>query len=363
MSDFIVVGAGLAGLLTARELRATGAAVTIVEHGAVGRQASWAGGGILSPLYPWTYPEAVNTLVAASQRLWPDLCEALRVSTGIDPECEASGLLVLDAAAVEPGVRWAATAGVMADVIDGRARAPAMSGITFPHARALFLPQVKQVRNPRLLAALRQSVVQSGVRILEHDPVTALRVEHGRVQGVTTALAAYAGGAVVITAGAWTAELLRQHGVALAIRPVRGQMLLLRAAPGLVGPIVLYEGRYLIARRDGRVLVGSTMEEVGFECRTTDAARVELLAYARRLVPELGDAPCEAHWAGLRPGSPNGTPYIGALTSLAGLYVNAGHFRNGVVMAPASARLVVDLMLARSPLVDPRPYQPPSPSV
>lgn len=360
MSDFIVVGAGLAGLLTARELRATGAAVTIVEHGAVGRQASWAGGGILSPLYPWTYPDAVNTLVAASQRLWPDLCEALRVASGIDPECEASGLLVLDEVAIECGVQWASAAGVTAQVIDATTRPSAMSGITFPHARALSLPHVKQVRNPRLLAALRQSVVQSGVRIVEHDPVTALRVERGRVQGVTTASATYNSAAVVITAGAWTAELLRQYGVSLAIRPVRGQMLLLRAAPGLFGPIVLYEGHYLIARRDGRVLVGSTMEEVGFECRTTDAARVELLAYARRLVPVLADAPIEQHWAGLRPGSPSGIPYIGALPCLAGLYVNAGHFRNGVVMGPASARLVVDLMLARSPLVDPRPYQPPS---
>jgi glycine oxidase len=140
------------------------------------------------------------------------------------------------------------------------------------------------------------------------------------------------------------------------VHPVRGQMLLFKTKPGLIKRMVLEENRYVIPRRDGRVLFGSTIEEAGFDKSTTEQARTELSAIARERFPVLKDYPIEHHWAGLRPGSPAGVPYICRHPELENLYINAGHFRNGVVLGPASARLAADLIIGRKPVVDPVPY-------
>jgi glycine oxidase len=133
-------------------------------------------------------------------------------------------------------------------------------------------------------------------------------------------------------------------------------MLLFHARPGQLTRILLYKGHYAIPRADGRILVGSTMEQVGFDRAVTDDARDELVDTARSLVPFLAETPLERHWSGLRPGSPEGIPYIGVHPGGRGLFVNAGHYRNGVVMAPASARMVTDIVLNRPTILDPAPY-------
>jgi glycine oxidase len=164
--------------------------------------------------------------------------------------------------------------------------------------------------------------------------------------------------AFVVCGGAWSARLLAGAGAGLPVRPVRGQMILYRRPAGELPCIVLAEGRYVIPRRDGHVLCGSTLEEVGFDKTATTEARASLEASAARLWPVLaGQAPV-AHWAGLRPGSPDGIPFIGRVPGSDNLWVNAGHHRNGLVLAPASARLLADLVTGRTPSVDPRPYQP-----
>jgi glycine oxidase len=134
-------------------------------------------------------------------------------------------------------------------------------------------------------------------------------------------------------------------------------MLVLRSQPGHISHIILKRGHYLIPRQDGRILVGSTVEETGFDRSITDLAHSELRAAAVELAPSLNECPVEHHWAGLRPGSPDGTPFIGEHPNIRGLFVCGGHFRNGIVLAPASARLATDLMLGRPPLFDPTPYQ------
>ena len=140
------------------------------------------------------------------------------------------------------------------------------------------------------------------------------------------------------------------------MQPVRGQMLLFGAEPGIISRIVLDRGHYVIPRRDGNVLMGSTLEYTGFHKETTDEALAELSAIAVNRFPVLKDYPITRQWAGLRPGSPQGVPYIGPFPGIEGLYVNSGHFRNGVVLSPASARLLADLVLDRPPIVPPEPY-------
>lgn len=354
--DCLIVGGGLIGMLTARELAQAGLGVCVVERGETGRESSWAGGGILSPLCPWAMPDAVTRLAEWSQREYPGLADALAAETGIDPEWTRSGLLMLDAGDTERAVRWSNENGVTLRAIDGHASVMAIEPGCRTTETALWLPEVAQIRNPRLARALARSLELRGVVIRTGTEVRAIVARDGRVRGVETGAGFIAADRVVIAGGAWSAGLLAPLGVHVDIRPVRGQMLLYRTAPGVLTRIVIGDGHYLIPRRDGHILAGSTLEETGFDKSTTEEARAGLACFTEDLVPALAGAEIVRHWAGLRPGSPSGIPYIGEAPGIDGLYVNAGHYRNGVLLAPASARLLADLVLGRASLIDPGPY-------
>ncbi len=355
--DVLVVGGGLIGMLTARELRREGMRVALVERGATGSESTWAGGGILSPLHPWCYPEAVNALAAWSQDGYPELLAALADESGVDPEYRRSGLLVVEGFDADEAQAWAARWRRTLERVDGAAALALEPSLGLSVESAVWLPEVGQVRNPRLGQALRGSLLAAGVTLLEHRPVTGFALQGERITGVETPEGEIAAGAVVVASGAWSGSLLGGLGLPVPVEPVRGQMLLFHAEPGVVSRILLDDSRYVIPRRDGRVLVGSTMERVGFDKSTTESALHALQAAAARLVPALAHYPLERHWAGLRPGSPRGVPYICAHPRIEGLFINAGHFRNGVVMGPASARLLTDLLLEREPILDPSPYR------
>ncbi|WP_455197011.1 NAD(P)/FAD-dependent oxidoreductase, partial [Kaarinaea lacus] len=161
---------------------------------------------------------------------------------------------------------------------------------------------------------------------------------------------------VTVACGAWSRQLLRDWLSRLDVEPVRGQMILFKAQPALLNTMIMRDSHYLIPRRDGRIIAGSTLEYVGFDKNVTPAARQDLLQKATSLIPELANYPIEHHWAGLRPGTSQQLPIISKHPSLSGLFINTGHFRNGVVTAPASARLCVDQILNTSTTLDPAPY-------
>lgn len=355
MTDILVIGGGIVGLLTARELADAGAKVILVEMGETGRESSWAGGGILSPLYPWRCADSLSVLALWSQREYPDLCRRLTDETGIDPEHIRTGLLILDTQERDQALAWAATHSAVLEAMDAAALREAEPGLAPQPAGALWLPEIAQVRNPRLAKALRRSI-EGRVDIREHEEAVGLVVDKDRVTGARTRKEAIAADQIVVCTGAWTAKLLEQLGPTPAIEPVRGQIMLFHANPGQINHIVLLRERYVIPRKDGRILIGSTLEHTGFVKATTAEAKEELYRSAVDLFALLRRTPIEAHWAGLRPGSPSGIPYIGAYPNIAGLYFNAGHFRNGLGTGPASARLVADLMLNRNPVTDPAPY-------
>jgi len=355
MSDILIVGGGAIGLLTARELVRSGAEVTLVEREATGREASWAGGGILSPLYPWCSAPAVTALSLWSQRQYPRLCTELREESGIDCEHTVGGLLVLEPDEPDRARSWGRQHQVRIESVPGDRLHTLVLGLGPRCEVACWLPEIARIRNPRLLKALRRSLV-GRVSIREQEEVLALVVDSGRAVGVRTRRGVLAADRVLVCAGAWTGKLFEPLGSRPAIEPVRGQMLLFRAAPGQLAPVVLFRDRYLIPRQDGRILIGSTLERTGFVKATTIEAEKDLYRAAVELLPLLASVPVEHHWAGLRPGAPEGIPYIGVYPGIRGLYCNAGHYRNGLVTGLASARLAADLLLGRPPILDPAPY-------
>ncbi|MEN8166319.1 MAG: glycine oxidase ThiO [Pseudomonadota bacterium] len=356
MTRIMVVGGGLLGMLTARELAVGNNQVTLIERGEMARESSWAGGGIISPLYPWRYPDSITSLASWSQRIYPELCDALGHSTGIDPEYTPSGFLLIAPNETGRAKQWADLYGKKLDLItreDFYSLEPALAAAP---ENAIWMPDVAHVRNPRLARALVADIQQLGVTLLTGKPVTGLSLSREKVSGVETADATIEADAVVVCTGAWTGQLLNKFLPTPEIHPVRGQMLLFRAKPGIISRIVLEKNRYVIPRRDGRILFGSTIEEVGFEKETTEAALKELYTIATERFPVLKRYPVEKQWAGLRPASPGGIPYITAHPELAGLYINAGHYRNGVVLGPASARLMADIVTGSSPILPAEPY-------
>ena len=360
MAPVTIIGGGIIGMLTAYVLRRAGCEVELLERGDLGQESSWAGGGILSPLYPWRYPDPVNALACWSQDHYADWLRDIQALSDIDPELEPSGMLILDPDQQPAALEWAQRFRREIRPLETAAVRELEPALAAGVGEALWLPFVSQVRNPRLVKALRGALATLEVPVREHCEVTGWQRDPAgeRVTAVVTRTGEIPVQTLVVAGGAWTGRLLAATGWSLPIEPVRGQMLLLRTDPGSLRHMVLSAGHYLIPRRDGRILVGSTLEHTGFDKTTTPQAEADLLRFATELVPALARAPVEHHWAGLRPGSPHGIPAIGRHPSLSNLFINTGHFRNGVVMAPASARLLADLLLGREPILPSTDYDP-----
>jgi glycine oxidase len=307
-ADVVVVGAGVIGMTTALELARSGLNVCVIERGLAGREASWAAGGILSPLPPDQPVPEIRELLDESLALFPDYCAALLERTGIDPEFWRCGAVVLD--------------------IDGK------------HERERWFPDVSQVRNPRLLKALVLALQHEGVSLIEQTPVLGWQLEGDRLTGVTTAQGTIACDQAVAAAGAWTGQLAQ-----VQISPVKGQMLLLRGEPGVLDHIRMDHEAYVVPRRDGGILIGSTLEDAGFDVTPTGQARDYLLSCAVRLWPGAARLSVERHWAGLRPRPAGLAPMIGPASQIEGLFINTGHHRLGVTLSLASARRCVAQIL------------------
>jgi len=358
MADFLIVGAGVIGMLTARELAQAGASVTLVDMNDCARESSWAGGGIVSPLYPWRYSEPVTALATWSQTSYIHLAQQLLEETGCDPELRLKGMFMVDVDDAEEALSWGQKFQRPMERVGADFLYQKEPNLASGCESALWMPEVSSIRNPRLGRALRRSMeITPNIELVEQSRVDNLLVEQGRCTGVKLKDRAVYADNVIVAAGAWSGELLAPLGIELPVEPVKGQMMLFKAPVGLINRVVLMSGRYLIPRNDGRILVGSTLERVGFDKQPTGEAKESLLETALSICPALEQYKVEHHWAGLRPGSPEGVPYIGAVPGTDNLYINAGQFRNGLVLAPASTRLLADQLLGRDPVIDPSAYQ------
>jgi glycine oxidase len=303
-ADIVVVGAGVIGMTTALELARAGLKVCVLERGMAGKQSSWAAGGILSPLPPDQSVPEIKDLLDQSLLAFPEYCAVLQEQTGIDPEFWRCGAVVQDA----HGERW--------------------------------FPDVAQVRSPRLLKALVLALACEGVVLLEQTPALGWQAQAGKLAGVMTQRGMIACPQAVLAAGTWSGELTH-----VPISPVKGQMLLLRGEPSLLNHVRMDDQAYLVPRRDGHILVGSTLEDAGFDVTPTPQGRDFLMNCAERLWPATAKLRIERQWAGLRPRPAGPAPLIGPADGIEGLFLNAGHYRLGVTLSLASARRCVAQVL------------------
>lgn len=349
MADVLVVGGGIAGLLTSYALHLRGAQVKIFDAGHALPGASWAGGGILSALYPWHCADAISRLTLPALTAYRRLAEIVQEVGGPNPEISVPGMLVSGESDLSLALAWAKRHGVQLEEQHGR----------------LWLPEVGSVRNPRMLKGLRLLLRHCHVKY-ESAAVQALVPASDGSWQVHTATGFHHGSKVLISAGHGSAALLRTLGIWLDVFPVKGQMLLYQL-PGRQAPkqILLTPDGYLIPRDQGTVLVGSTIEPGVTDGRPSRSAYLQLQQVAEALWPALSGIEPEAHWSGIRPGTSRQAPILSEAPHHPGLFIATGHYRNGLVCAPASAEIMAALIMGETPAIDPAPYSlslPPSSS-
>lgn len=330
MTDCLIVGGGVIGLISAKYLAEAGFCVSVLDKGYYGKESSWAGAGILSPLYPWQYPIQVNDLSQKSQRIYQYFCQQLSKKTGVDVGYRHSGLLIKDNYNNEVAKQW-------------------LQNFSIAHKLSpagLLLPDVGQVRNPNLLSALKTNLIQLGVQIIEQQKAEGFIINGKEINGITTKDKQYKAKHTIICGGAWSGELLKTlpkpELLTADIYPMRGQILLLQLPKSLnldtiMPHIVLVDNKYFVPRADNLLLVGATFEAVGFNKNTTQDKQDELYQFSLKHYPILKQAKKVKAWSGLRPATHSGKIHIEKSANYTGLYFNAGHFGNGINTALASA--------------------------
>lgn len=367
MPDCLIVGGGVVGLSLACELSGRGLTVEVIDRGEMGREASWAGAGILPPANRATAVHPLEQLRALSHELHRKWAVELRERTGIDTGYRECGGLYLARTGGEVAslVAFAEMLRDLEIVID---RVPndrlmdiepglkelASSGTL---KAAYLLPGEAQLRNPDHLTAIALACEQNGASLRPQTELFEIEQAGNRITGLLTSEGCLEADRYCLTSGAWTYALLKKLGITTGIMPVRGQMVMFKCNEPPFRHVLNEGPRYLVPRDDGRVLVGSTEEEVGFDKSNTDQGVSELIGLARLLVPALQAAEIERTWAGLRPGSFDGFPYLGAIPGFDNAFAAAGHFRSGLHLSTGTALVMTQLLLGESPEIDLTPFR------
>ncbi|MFO1247601.1 MAG: glycine oxidase ThiO [Alphaproteobacteria bacterium] len=347
----VIIGAGVAGLGIGWRLLQAGASVTILDRGQPGFGASWAAAGMLAvtaELEDAAEPE--RALALRADALWPGFAAELEAASGRSVFLNRGGALLLARDSAELAVMRARAEGALrlVDAAEAKVLVPLLGAPPSSNLMGgLWSPNEAHVDNRALGEALTIAVLKAGGTILPNEAVVRIEEQGGRANGVLTPYGRYEADAVLVAAGAWSGLLEN-----LPIVPVKGEVIALAPPPGvpLPEPVVWGEKVYCVPRH-GRLLVGATMEEAGFDTSLTREGFDHLRGCAQRLMPSLKDWVLSDHWAGLRPKSPDGLPLLGQ-TATAGLFVAGGQYRNGILFTPAIANEMADVILGKG-VIDP----------
>ena len=356
--DFLIIGGGVVGLSVAWELASRGQSVCIVDRQEFGRATSWVGAGIFPPALAEAKHDALEQLRHASHQLHVDWSQRLATETGIDNQLRKCGGIYIardagEAASLRVSMQLAADDGVVVEefsISELIAAEPSLEPIATEIKLAFRLPNEMQLRSPRHLKALTEACRKSGVAMMPNTPVTSLRVDGERVSSIETdTSASLSAREIVLCCGPWIPELLAPVGFNLPVEPWRGQLILWKTKTRLVTHVINEGFRYLVPREDGHLLAGATVEDVGFDLTTTDDAVEELRAYSCSLVPALEQYEVARAWAGLRPKTPDGLPFMGRVPGFENLSIAAGHYRSGLHLSTGTAVFMADLLLHDTP--------------
>jgi glycine oxidase len=337
--DVVVIGGGIIGLTCAYVLSKSRRKIAVLERGRVGREASWAAGGILTPIHLVDYPDALAKLSVLSMGLYPDFVAEIHEASQLDPELVQSGVLMPlfddeDERHAKKLLAWKAKHDQPAEKLTAREACAMEPALSDRIRGAVLLPDISQVRNNRLCRAVELALRRRGVEVFEGTPCLSVRG-----MTVETPDGPIQAGHVVVATGAWAKEL-----APVPVKPVKGQMILSEAAPGLLRRILISKDQYIIPRLDGRLVIGSTVEEVGFNKTVTLEGVTFLAQRAAQMVPATKNFPMLMSWAGLRPGCPDRIPHIAPHPENPKVIVAVGHFRNGILLAPATGKMVASMV-------------------
>jgi glycine oxidase len=317
----------------------------IAERSSLGAEASSAAAGMLAPQAEADCADDFFQLCCQSRDLYPEFAQSLQEETGIDIELDTSGTLYLafteeDERELEQRYEWQMSAGLEVEKLSGDLAKLLEPLISTGVRAALRFPLDTQVENRRLISALATANEALGVNLWTGVSVDSLNIKRNRVTGIETSRGFVACEKVVIAGGAWTNQVINEALPNPRIEPVRGQMVSLEATPQIARHVIYSPRGYIVPRRDGRLLAGSTTEHAGFDKRVTAAGVQSIVASALEITPSIAALPLTSTWAGLRPRAADGLPVLGPCAEIAGVFYATGHYRNGILLTPITAELL-----------------------
>ncbi len=348
--NVLVIGGGVIGLSIARELHIGGLRdITVVDKSEPGQEASWAAGGMLAPNAETECVDDFYSLCSESNDLYPAFAESLLKETGIDIGLDVSGTLQLafddtEADKLLKKFRIQRDAGLATEILSAaevlrlepEVSSGVMSGISYPNDR--------QVDNRKLISALIEYCQRNEIKIITNEQIHSVTVENGHASGAMTKTGKFPADVTILATGAWTSfiEIGGAGPISVDIKPIRGQMIAFGAGSHILKKVIYGPNCYLVPRADGRILVGATVEDVGFDKTVTDEAVSELKRSAVEILPELANLNIVETWSGLRPRSADELPVIGNVVGIDNLLIATGHYRNGILLAPLTAKIIAE---------------------
>ena len=356
-SEITIIGGGVVGLSCAWRLAQAGHVVTLFERGEPGQESSRAALGVLNPSTSGQTPFPYIHLSQASLALFPALVEELKQEIGMEVGLREEGVLLValddtEAAKLEEEMTHHRDAGIPVEYVSAATLRQIEPSVSAQARGAIYFTSAMRVDNIRLCHALALAAQKAGVNMVTGALVNGVNVENGRVTGVQVSGRVQRAQKVIVAAGYWSGTIA---GVAAAVRPIKGQGLLLKPDFAVSHVLESFAG-YVTPGRDGHLLIGATVEDIGYDQRVTAAAMQQLLSDAMRLVPKLQNAALVHTWAGLRPRSADGLPILGPVRGKEGLFMATAHYRNGILLAPITAQLIGDWVVGRSPQLDVTPF-------